>query len=83
MRSYNTFFSFFVVASLATASEAHADIVDDQLAKAEKAVATAAKGLEKAKACAAIHEQCLADMKAKAQKRLDNAQKAMQKFAQN
>ena len=79
----STKFAFFAFAFAATTAVAHADIVDDQLAKAQKSVATATTKLEKAKACAAIHDQCLADMKAKAEKRLTNAQKALQKFASN
>jgi hypothetical protein len=68
------------IAFFATASVASADILDDNLAKAEKSVANAEKKLAAAQACVideAARAKCKADMRAKAEKSLANAQKRL------
>lgn len=55
------------------ANFAAADVIDDNLAKAEKSVISAQKRLDTAKACVANRPVCLADMTAKAQKSSDRA----------
>lgn len=62
---------------LATINHSFADVIDDNVAKAERAVASASKRLDTAKQCQANRETCMADMKAKADKRLAAAQKAV------
>lgn len=66
--------------ALSFTSSAMADIVDDNLAKAQKGMITAQKRLDKATACQAIHDQCLADMKAKAEASVMRAQKKLAAF---
>jgi multidrug resistance efflux pump len=65
---------------ISSASFANADILDDNLAKAEKSVINANKKLDAAKACVATIEaraECKATMVAKAEKALANAQKRL------
>lgn len=74
------------IVSVSAISFAHADILDDNLAKAEKSVASAEKRLAAAQACVvdeAARMACKADMTAKAQKALANAQKKLQAIASN
>lgn len=56
---------------------AHADVIDDNLAKAQKSVITAQARLVKAQACADDRETCLKDMTTKAQKSADRAAKKL------
>lgn len=61
------------VAVFALIGVAKADILDDNLAKAEKSVISATKRLEAAKQCIANRPVCLADLTTKAQKSSDRA----------
>lgn len=65
---------------LAIAPLAHADYISDQLAKAEKRVASAEKNLLKWRDCEANRDTCLAELKAAAEKSVANAQKRLASF---
>lgn len=51
----------------------YADVISDNLAKAEKGVVNAQKRLAAAQDCAERHDQCLIELTAKAQKSADRA----------
>lgn len=58
---------------LINSAVSYADVLDDNLAKAEKGVISAQKRLDNAKQCIANRPVCLADLTAKAQKSADRA----------
>ena len=62
---------------LINSSIAYADVIDDNLAKAEKGVISAQKRLDTAKACIANRPICIADLTAKAVKSADRAAKKL------
>ena len=72
-----------VALMVAFASVAHADVIDDNVAKAEKSVVKATERLEKAKACQANREVCMAEMVSKAQKAAERANKKLADLTSN
>lgn len=65
------------IAVLSIAPLAHADYIDDQIAKAEKRMASAEKNLKKWQDCAATREVCLAELREKASKAASRAQQKL------
>lgn len=70
-------FAFFAAFAALSINFANADIIDDNVIKAQKSVEAANKKLAAAKMCQANRVTCLADMQAKAQKALERAQKKL------
>lgn len=66
------FFAFFVP-TIALTSVAHADYISDQIAKAEQRVESAQKNLQKWQDCEANREECLNDLRTKAENRARRA----------
>jgi F0F1-type ATP synthase membrane subunit b/b' len=66
------FFSFFVPA-IALTSVAHADYISDQIAKAEQRIESAEKNLQKWRDCEANRDECIATLRAKAEKSAERA----------